>query len=1073
MPTVDSPLPADALHRRHDRADVPRQPVPPRILADRGIESARARAARNPLLRALSSFGRLLSRTFAVVVPACARRASRSAARETRDRLMRTLNALTAHDGSGAVLAEELRQLAAAQREWARGNPRAQEDFQQLVKETLDRNWPDERGLALVRALAAPTCADAQRSIKNHADMEAERTLVQLDAIIAGSVSDKAFDTIRHGFDAALAALRRDDLPANIVALGSRAVATGSATLEQLRDSQHPQPPAAGEAEAAARERRETARTADILQSCLAECLKANNASPEELATLLRHLPPQQLATLHRPRAAEMAIDEAEPAVSKAIEQEIADRPAHLLAELTDLIEESPAFNPKDHGEWSRSLVGRRLGSELQRVSELISQIRQHCSAFGYEAPEQSLGPLLGELDERIGRMPIEIRLLDIGQLSKIRTAAHDLLSEEQAERLLRACGQRVQSLEQAAADKVQSLLETLAAGAPAAQLLVECKAMIAALRDCRQARRVPEAASGNSAESFGDALIHLLAGQLAKDSLQTDVGSMLAVLRGPEMQAIRGVLAEALREARLHAGLEALHADLADACAALETIAVAVEAASSHHVVRVPAQLEPVEARRHLQPTTLDELSRLFATRVQADGRAILTAGYCAPPFAKSVTETIQQPFSAAERATTQLPGNIVVPDQFLSDALRGTEHFTDDGQPLIDRSGWDSLDLAAKQQRAGEGYRRLVAFYDGNETQAAAIVALAQQGSTAAFSNAVLQCPDHSPVVLEGHGPGSMSKTEQNYFSMTTVRFSKGPNHVPRMTFTYEVRGGLFHPLDRALSPHGIPLDLARSRQQFSVVAEARASEGRLAVIGAPVYDVHLVANPIGRPYPPPRRQDLLDVEAAPTLYQDLIDYARLGRRPEVAAGVEALQGILLAKLDSSPRPAFRIARSVFDRHLREQAEHPLAIDVRLLSPIRDAHERVRRGTERIFDAVFEGAEATRLADFLEAVQAFRQDPERSAHDAQTLFDRFCGAPGREGEPPLFSDELISETRGRIQAVLEAENDFARRALDPLLPQLTDQATRLLPEFTQHLIDEHEAPNPRRAPGVRSSPQ
>src|ERR1700683_4154841 len=111
MPTVYPPLPAETLNRRHDRADVPRQPVLPRILANREVESTQACAARNPLLRALSSFGRLLSRTFAVVVPACARLASRSAARETRDRLVQTLDALTAHDAGGAALAAAPRQL--------------------------------------------------------------------------------------------------------------------------------------------------------------------------------------------------------------------------------------------------------------------------------------------------------------------------------------------------------------------------------------------------------------------------------------------------------------------------------------------------------------------------------------------------------------------------------------------------------------------------------------------------------------------------------------------------------------------------------------------------------------------------------------------------------------------------------------------------------------------------------------------------------------------------------------------------------------------------------------------------
>ena len=234
---VSAQEPVAAQHAWLARSDasVERQPELPPLFRGRDVETAPTRGPRNPVLRAFDSLGRRLSRTFAPIIPACARRAGASAERDVRTQLAHVLDHLAAGDVPAATLEADLRKLGAARRDWAKIDGKAGEKFANAVEELLDQRWPGEQGLALMRALAAPACAAAQHASKKDGNIDAETALVQLGAIITRTVAERAFDSIRHRFGGARVLIENKAMNSNIAEHAEHAVTSGAAIVGQLR----------------------------------------------------------------------------------------------------------------------------------------------------------------------------------------------------------------------------------------------------------------------------------------------------------------------------------------------------------------------------------------------------------------------------------------------------------------------------------------------------------------------------------------------------------------------------------------------------------------------------------------------------------------------------------------------------------------------------------------------------------------------------------------------------------------------------------------------------------------------
>src|ERR1700678_1198351 len=206
---VGSPQGAVVPRPWENRSDaaISRRRELPQLLPRRNIECAPSGVPRNPLNRALTSLGRALSRTFAALSPTRARRAAAGAEQVARTELVRMLEQLASGEASGATLAQDLRDLAAARWHWAQLDPLADSHFEQALEEILDQHWPGDKGLYLLTALAQPAMAAAQRDVQHGGDRYTEGTLWSLTAAVARTVTDRAFDTIGHAFDAALTAI--------------------------------------------------------------------------------------------------------------------------------------------------------------------------------------------------------------------------------------------------------------------------------------------------------------------------------------------------------------------------------------------------------------------------------------------------------------------------------------------------------------------------------------------------------------------------------------------------------------------------------------------------------------------------------------------------------------------------------------------------------------------------------------------------------------------------------------------------------------------------------------------------
>jgi len=1054
---VSSQQAAVAPYAWQERSDdsVRRQPVLPPLLPGREVETAPACGPRNPVRRALGHIGELLSRTFASILPGCARLAAASAARDTRTQLARVLDQLASGDAPGTTLAADLHKLARTQRDWARLDPNADRAFGHAIEEQLDQRWPREQGLALMRALAGPAVADAQQHIQHCHDLEAERALMQLADAVTHTVADRAFDTIRHGFNEALAAVHVNELTSGIAEKVERAVVTGATLLGQLRGCGALEPAAPAGTSAGKREQLEAEQVAQILQSLLTEALERTPAAgaeqAQDLDRLLQHFSSQSLETLRRAGATGTAANTSAPAVNAALEREIADRPARLLSELSKLIEEGDAFKlaPGDgpSRERSSTIAYHTFGSELEKAQRLKQQILDHCQLFGLQSPGETLQTLLGTLSSSVGTLLVRGTGVRIDQLAKARSMAGSVLDEQTANQVIASWRLRIETLEATATQAAMAMLAALNTDGTATQL-VACKEMLTAIHTHLKAQGLEGAAQSDVARRHGlhAALTALLGKEDARRAFDENGARMLAALRSPEMQAVITTLTKAEAQARGQEGLEATNSELVETLIALQILTVALEehrASGERPVTEDDRAGTSARAAGEdtLQSDTLAELERLFGVLPQPGGEVRLTMGACAPAFARSMTEVIEMPFSQQEMSCVTVAG-ILVPTQFLIDAERGgTEYSMNDGQPLIDRSGWDVLRDQEKQERIARGYQRLVAFYDNNEQQTRAVVRLANQTITAALLAAQKLSTADSPMVLEGLGAGVLlAAPVENSSSMTVVSFSKGRNHLPRVQLSYEVRGGHVALEDGEQAGEAIYLDRERSRAKIAVLVEARPGEDHLCVVGTPTYDVHLVRNSIQRPYPVPVPEHL--EEGAQVLYDDLINFAIAEQAPGARAALETMLAIVRAKRAFDPQEAYEGAKQVFDSYLGEDprggARDPAGVGADAARQIRELFESFdRKNREMVF--LFDPA----VAEIEAHVKYLLPDwtPPWIPGTAASVDAAHPGGPQAGDDPDRLPTTRLTDGVGRERDRPMAPSMAGRRNLDALCAALREQ--------------------------------
>ncbi len=1070
-------------------------------LGNHDLKPGQPEGPRNPVVGMWHSVRQALARKFTAVLPCFGRadrtagradRATERAARNTRQELQTVLHHLASGKSQSRVLVDDLRRLGEAQRQWELAAPDAQSDMELATQEAIARIPREQHAELLETLTGGRQLLSAHTTLRTHGDGYAERALIRLTAAAAGTVRDQGFATLGATFNRVFEAIRDKVLRTGIAEEAENAVASGRKTVEQLRlHGTLPPPPGSG-----AREERRLAQTGQILRQCIEDSVTLGHASDEEVGTLLQHLSSEALQTL---RETPHPTD----SIGKAVEREINERPGRLHTELRQEFDNSLSLSRSR----SDTAIALNIGSDLNRLAGLTGQMIDHSTTFGVNVPAEmhkTLNDIETSLHGRVKALEnANTQSLRVEQLAMARTAVPRFLDEQTAKSSVAnvAASERrkLVDLQDNTNDRFTAVLRELGTGT-AAGLLATCKDAVAAARAYRNAH----ASEGGSFESpniqsvsnqvdtwFGQQLTMLepaSINQLTFSPYAVETRALIQVLSQVAEQALQQELPE------LHADLKDTHELLNTLCERLERSAAVSEQNSSSYRPSVS----------DLLPETCEALAQRFSTAIQLDGQVKLTAGRCRGKFAGDIVNLVERPFSEDEKSSHRMPDGTLVPLQFYKDAERprNTAFFTEDGAPLIDQRGWGSLDRAKKDQRIADGYARLVRLYQGNETQTRAILALANQATTASFLLAMRQASDDSPIVFDKLGAGMIAQTGTNSEDLTTASFSTGTNHKPQLRLTYEIRGGRFDPVrgDGAESSGDVMfLDLERSRVKVTVVVEAQAAEERLKVVGAPVYDVHLVRSPIQRPFPVPKPEHLTDDHYySRALFEALTSFARR-KAPQVVTGLQALFFAVKVDTQSQISDKFGNLRRLCLNHLRPGAPAPIAANENAWATVTNGITAIDEQTKQIFDVARDaaknqirmryetpewqkvlasgevetagnfdehlrqqGGEATRLVGFRDRIQEFENNENRTVDGALALYIAVFGEPGsdapRDAQPPV-GDEAIRETYGRIDAVVELRKRFLESAdplLQPLIQELASTAAALLPDFTQELLDE-----------------
>ena len=427
-------------------------------------------------------------------------------------------------------------------------------------------------------------------------------------------------------------------------------------------------------------------------------------------------------------------------------------------------------------------------------------------------------------------------------------------------------------------------------------------------------------------------------------------------------------------------------------------------------------------------------------------------------------------------------LPGGTRVPAQFLLDGTRAGLILLDpDGEPLIDTTGWNALTDEEKLRRVEEGYNRLLAYYEGNETQTDAILRNANQSLTAAFQVASFQAED-SPIVLEGIGPGLVSGIGLNGTHETVIRFKIGENHRPRVQLHYEARGGCIKPqgfastsTDTDPSSGTVQLDRRRSKASVTLEAELAPAGDGLKLVGTPTYRANLIRNWAKCPYPRPERRLLLDAGDTQRLYEDLSDYAG-EQRPGWLPTLTAMRALRRLDPASGERDLGVRLGNIYESHLRAGAPQLLPqlqpdspLESRAARRLIELMQKLEHSAVSLFEEVETtarrrlseeasqhphekpSAEAIRLTEFIDAVERWKADPSGRLVQGLSIAESFfVSSPG---QAPLFDAQTLGpyvEKSESLSRLIRSSKSLTDELLLELANQLPEE---LFTSFADYL--------------------
>lgn len=529
-----------------------------------------------------------------------------------------------------------------------------------------------------------------------------------------------------------------------------------------------------------------------------------------------------------------------------------------------------------------------------------------------------------------------------------------------------------------------------------------------------------------------------------------------------------------------LGAAAAAPHPPSDEACARAALAASMLEQVMRHVDRLAPARAADAAAPASEAPpaTTSAALEHavaaVFGVALPLEGPDVRRGVFEGPLRAHLVDESVGlgRPSTTAERMTRPLPGGMAIGLQCHDAAMQGLDLRLPDGRPLLPGgAGFDPPE--AKRRRLAAGIDELVAHFGGDARARAQVTALTLRASDECFEPFVqgfeLHDDESNPARMHDVA-GNPLAPHRTAPTTRTITFLRGPGGEPRMRLDLERRGGAFAPAD-GRAP--IVLDGARSCVRTSVLLELVDNTGRLRVVGAPGYEIRLVASANQKSYPLPGYGNLYGADGIAEARRDLAAHARARGGHQLVEAAHALQQFAetptLERAERAAHAAGRAHDMLPEARLDEPARllaptlQPLvnalrvALDVpyqavvEKMGPIY-ASARLQPGRARWpqkFTAVLVGEQfadcraalsaqpgTSEMMQFLEACNELRRNP--SVIKARTVFERWIKRTPRPGNRtiPLPLDQRALDAIERQLAAI------ASQLVDPRLFEAQQQA-------------------------------